>query len=87
MNNSIRKKTKDLNKHYTKEDNQMAIKHMKSSVQFSRSVVSNPLRHHELQHARPPCPSPTPRVYSNASRELQIKTTVISLCTYPEWLK
>ena len=57
MNNSIRKKTKDLSKHYTKEDNQMAIKHMKSSVQFSRSVVSNSLRHHELQHARPPCPS------------------------------
>ena len=36
------------------------------SVQFSRSVVSNSLRHHVLQHARPPCPSPTPRVYSNS---------------------
>ena len=36
-----------------------------SSVQFSRSVVSNSLRPHELQHARPPCPSPTPRVHSN----------------------
>ena len=33
-----------------------------SSVQFSRSVVSNPLRPHELQHARPPCPSPSPGV-------------------------
>ena len=31
-----------------------------SSVQFSRSVVSNSLRPHESQHARPPCPSPTP---------------------------
>ena len=31
-----------------------------SSVQFSHSVVSNSLRPHELQHARPPCPSPTP---------------------------
>ena len=31
-----------------------------SSVQFSRSVVSNSLRPHGLQHARPPCPSPTP---------------------------
>ena len=30
------------------------------SVQFSRSVVSNSLRPHELQHPRPPCPSPTP---------------------------
>ena len=35
------------------------------SVQFSHSVVSNSLQSHELQHARPPCPSPTPRVYSN----------------------
>ena len=36
-----------------------------SSVQFSRSVVCNSLRAHELQHARPPCPSPTPRVHPN----------------------
>ena len=36
------------------------------SVQFSRSVVSDSLRPHELQHARPPCPSPTPGVYSNS---------------------
>ena len=36
------------------------------SVQFSCSVVSDPLRPHGLQHARPPCPSPTPRVYSNS---------------------
>ena len=36
-----------------------------SSVQFSRSVVSDSLRPHELQHARPPCPSPTLRVHSN----------------------
>ena len=35
------------------------------SVQFSRSVVSDSLRPHESQHARPPCPSPTPRVYPN----------------------
>ena len=37
-----------------------------SSVQFSCSVVSDSLRPHELQHARPPCPSPTPRVQSNS---------------------
>ena len=36
------------------------------SVQFSRSVVSESLRPHEPQHARPPCPSQTPRVYSNS---------------------
>ena len=34
-----------------------------SSVQFSRSVVSDSLQPCELQHARPPCPSPTPRVH------------------------
>ena len=34
-------------------------------VQFSRSVVSDSLRPHELQHARPPCPSPAPRVHPN----------------------
>ena len=37
-----------------------------TSVQFSRLVVSNSLPSHELQHARPPCPSPTPRVYPNS---------------------
>ena len=37
-----------------------------SSVQFSCSVVSDSLQPHESQHARPPCPSPTPRVYSNS---------------------
>ena len=36
------------------------------SVQFSHSVVSDSLRPHELQHARPPCPSPTPRVHPNS---------------------
>ena len=33
--------------------------------QFSRSVVSDSLRPHESQHARPPCPSPTPGVHSD----------------------
>ena len=37
-----------------------------SSVQFSLSVVSNSLRPHGLQHTRPLCPSPMPRVYSNS---------------------
>ena len=36
-----------------------------SSVQFSRSVVSDSLRPHESQHARPPCPSPAPGVHSD----------------------
>ena len=37
-----------------------------SSVQFSRSVVSDSLRPHELQHDRPPCPLPTPRVHPDS---------------------
>ena len=36
------------------------------SVQFSRSVVSDSLWPHELQHVRPPCPSPTPGVHSDS---------------------
>ena len=39
---------------------------LKPSVQFSCSVVSDSLRPHGLQHARLPCPSPTPGVYSNS---------------------
>ena len=37
-----------------------------SSVQFSCSVVSDSLRPHESQHARPPCPSPSPGVHSDS---------------------
>ena len=37
-----------------------------SSVQFSRSVVSDSLRPYELQHARPPCPSPMPGAHSDS---------------------
>ena len=36
------------------------------SVQFTRSFMSDSLQPHELQHARPPCPSPTPRVHPNS---------------------
>ena len=39
---------------------------MLSSVQFSRSVMSDSLWPHESQHARPPCPSQTPSVYSDS---------------------
>ena len=37
-----------------------------SSIQFSRSVMSDSLQPHEPQHTRPPCPSPTPRVHPNS---------------------
>ena len=62
-----------------------------SSVQFSRSVVSDSLRPHELQHARPSRPSPTPRVYSNScplSRWCHpaISSFVVPFSSFPESL-
>ena len=39
---------------------------LSQSVQFSRSVMSDSLQPHRLQHTRPPCPSPTPGVYSDS---------------------
>ena len=50
------------------------------SVQFSRSVVPDPLWPHGLQHARPPCPSPTPIVYSNMSIESVMPSNHLILC-------
>ena len=54
-----------------------------SSVQFSHSVMSNSSQPHGLQHARPPCPSPTPGVYSNSCPSSQwchptISSSVVS---------
>ena len=43
------------------------------SVQFSCSVVSDSLQPHESQHARPPCPSPTPGVHSDICRVHHVK--------------
>ena len=53
-----------------------------SQYQFSHSVVSNSLRPHELQHARPPCPSPTPGVHPNPcmSMELVMPSSHLILC-------
>ena len=48
------------------EDFSHCFRCISSSVQFSRSVVSNSLRPQELQQARTPCPSPTPGVYPNS---------------------
>ena len=50
------------------------------SVQFSRSVVSNSLQPHELQHAKPPCPSPTPGVYPLTSIESVMPSSRLILC-------
>ena len=54
-----------------------------SSFQFSRLVVSNSLRLHESQHARPSCPSPTPRVYSNSCPLSQWCHPAISFSVVP----
>ena len=44
----------------------LVVLHQFSSAQFNCLVVSNSLWPHGLQHARPPCPSPTPGTYSNS---------------------
>ena len=51
--------------------------------QFSCSVVSDSLRLHGLQHARPPCPSPTPGVYSNSCLLSQCCHPTISFSVVP----
>ena len=62
---------------------------MLCSVQFSRSVLSDFLRPHEPQHASPPCPLPTPRVYPNScplSRwcHPNISSSVVPFSSYPQ---
>ena len=62
-----------------------------SSVKVSRSVVSDSLRPHESQHARPPCPSPTPGVHSNSSPSSRwchpaISSSVIPFSSCPQSL-
>ena len=62
-----------------------------SSVQFSHSVMSDSLRPHESQHARPPCPSPTPGFHSNSCPSSQwchpaISSSVISFFSCPQSL-
>ena len=54
-----------------------------SLVQFSRSVMSDSLQPHELQHARPPCPSPTPRIHPNPSPLSQWYHPTISSSVVP----
>ena len=61
------------------------------SVQFSRSVLSDSLRPHESQHARPPCPSPTPGVHSDSCPLSQwchpaISSSVVPFSSCPQSL-
>ena len=62
-----------------------------SSVQFSRSVVSDSLRPHESQHARPPCPSPSARVHPDSRSSSPwchpaISSSVVTFSSYPQSL-
>ena len=62
-----------------------------SSVQFSHSVVSDSLRSHESQHARPPCPSPSPGVHSDSRPSSQwchpaISSSVVPFSSCPQSL-
>ena len=62
-----------------------------SSVQFSHSVMSDSLRPHESQHARPPCPSPTPGVHLDSCPSSQwchpaISSSVVPFSSCPQSL-
>ena len=62
-----------------------------NSVQFSHSVVSDSSQPHESQHARPPCPSPTPGVHSNSHPSSQwchpaISSSVVPFSSCPQSL-
>ena len=69
----------------------MVLSSIFSSVQFSRSVVSDSLRPHESQHARPPCPSPTPWVHPDSRPSSQwchpaISSSVVPFSSCPQSL-
>ena len=69
--------------------NYSSFKTMASSVQFSRSVVSDSLRPHEPQHTRPPCPSPTPGIHPNPCPSSQrcyptISSSVVPFSSCPQ---
>ena len=73
-----------------KED-RVSVSFQFSSVQFSHSVMSESLRPHELQHARPPCPSPTPGVHSDSCSSSRwchpaISSSVIPFSSCPQSL-
>ena len=60
-----------------------------SSIQFSRSVMSDSLRPHESQHTRPPCPSPSPGVHSDSRPSSPwchpaISSSVVSFSSRPQ---
>ena len=82
-----------LEEHFLEQQNIKKLQGNKNScsVQFSHSVVSDSLRPHESQHARPPCPSPTPGVHPNSCPWNQwchpaISSSVIPISSCPQSL-
>ena len=78
---------KTVNKNFTKNKTTWP----NDFIQFSRSFVSDSLRPHESQHARPPCPSPTPRVHSYSHPSSQwchpaISSSVVPFSSCPQSL-
>ena len=67
----------------SKEQYCIGTRHVRSISQFSHSVVFNSLWPHELQHARTPCPSLTPRVYPNSCPSSQWCHPTISSSVAP----
>ena len=83
------KKSQDTNRPWYHHLNS-SVFHL-SSVQFSLSVVSDSLWPHELQHARPPCPSPTPGVHSDSCPSSQwchpaVSSSVVPFFSCPQSL-
>ena len=80
-------KSKPYNKLWTLGDNAVSV----YVHQFTRSIVSDSLRPHESQHARPPCPSQTPGVYPNSCTLSQwcqpaISSSVVPFSSCPQSL-
>ena len=87
----LAKKFRILSKPLSPTKRQRNFQRPHSSVQFSRSVVSNSLRLHESQHARPPCPWPTPGVHSDSHPSSQwchptISSSVVPFSSCPQSL-
>ena len=80
--NNIKQKKKQLliNQIATHAPGAVGLTSLISSVEFSRSVVSDSLQPHEPQHARPPCTSPTPGVHPNSCPLSQMPSNHLILC-------
>ena len=78
-----RKKSRNKNFPIFFTENSFCVKYNCHHVQFSHSVLSDSLGPHGLQHARPPCPSPTPRVYSDSHPSSQGRHPTISSSVVP----